>query len=83
MKFFNKVELAPPRRMELNNITLHQEYVTITLNVQDDVTAKEATLISIMYAVAVGSAMTLALWDYIGYINEHGLQRHFEVKSKI
>ena len=70
------------KHMEINNIVFRQENTQIVLNVQDDVTAKESTLISVMFCVAVGSAMTFALWDYIGYIKEHGLERHFQFKEE-
>ena len=53
----------------------------IKLALKDDVTPKESTLISVMFCVAVGSASTMALWDYLGYIKENNLERHFEVTT--
>jgi len=70
------------RPMKLNSIVFRQEKTDITLDIKDDITPKESTLISVMFCVAVGSAVTFALWDYIGYIKEHGIERHFEFKEK-
>lgn len=53
----------------------------IKLALKDDVTAKESALIAVMFSVAVGSASTMSLWDYLGYIKENNLDRHFEVTT--
>lgn len=70
------------RPMKLNSIVFRQEKTDISLDIKDDITPKESTLISAMFCVAVGSAVTFALWDHIGYIKEHGIERHFEFKEK-
>ena len=81
MSFFKKATIAYVHQ-PMAKITFRQDGKVITLNLQDDITAKESAQISVMFAVAVGSAMTMALWDYIGYIKEHGLERHFEFKDE-
>ena len=76
-----KVDTPTYVHRPLANITFRQNSTVISLNLQDDITPKESAEISVMFAVAVGTAMTMALWDYIGYIKEHGLERHFEFKE--
>lgn len=65
----------------LKDMTIRQDSTLIKLNLKDDITPKESAEISIMFSVAVGSAITLGLWDYVGYIKEHGLERHFEFEE--
>lgn len=65
-------------RMPLKAIKFMQDNAELELDIQDDITPKEAAQLSIMFAVAVGSSQTYALWDYVGYIKEHNLTRHFK-----
>lgn len=78
---FWKPEKVTYTHRPIANIEFRQDTTKITLALQDDVTAKEAADIGVMYAVAVGTAMTMALWDYIGYIKEHKLERHFKFEE--
>ena len=69
-------------RHPLKDIKFMQDNTEMVLDVQDDITPKESAHLAIMFAIAVGSSSTLALWDYLGYINDKNLTRHFQFTEK-
>lgn len=80
MNLFDRFKVQPTtHRLRLEDIQFRQgDKMAIRLALKDDVTPKESALISVLFAVAVGSASTLTLWDYWGFIETNQLQRHFE-----
>ena len=69
-------------RHPIKDIKFMQDNTELVLDVQDDITPKESAHLAIMFAVAVGSTSMLALWDYLGYIKDKNLTRHFQFTEK-
>lgn len=65
-------------RMPINAIKFMQDNTELELIIQDDITPKEAAQLAILFAVAAGSTQTMVLWDYVGYIKNNNLTRHFK-----
>lgn len=48
---------------------------------QEDMTGYEAAMLAQMFAVASTAARSMTPYDYMGYLKQHNLTRHFKEQS--